>query len=147
MSIQNQKLDQATPQLVGSSNEVTVEIHHKSIKALLDTGSTVSTISESFYNEHLSDITLQPLNCIINIECANGIDLPYKGFIEVDVTFIDLHSTESKILACMLLVVPDNAYSRNVPLLLGTNVLSELVTQCEKDFGKTFARFRSSPAG
>jgi hypothetical protein len=41
--------------------------------ALLDTGSTVSTISESYYQQHLAcSIQLKTIKEILDIECAGG---------------------------------------------------------------------------
>ncbi len=53
--------------LVGSSNEVTVTINEKETLALLDTGSNVSTICRQFYNAHLSDIPIKPLETILQV--------------------------------------------------------------------------------
>jgi hypothetical protein len=51
--------------------------------ALLDTGSTVSTISESYYQQHLAcSIQLKTIKEILDIECAGGSQLPYCGYIE-----------------------------------------------------------------
>ena len=54
-----------------------------STRALCDTGSCVSTISEQFYRQHLNSVELQPLSNSIKIECANGETLPYQGFVQV----------------------------------------------------------------
>ena len=43
-------------QLMGDPTEINVLINSISCHSLLDTGSTVSSISESFYRRHLSDI-------------------------------------------------------------------------------------------
>jgi hypothetical protein len=51
-------------------------------KALIDTGSTVSTLSHTFYREHLSHLELKPLHSLLNIECADGKQLPCEGYIE-----------------------------------------------------------------
>lgn len=53
-------------------------------KALVDTVSGISTISEKFYRENLQHRELQSLYDILQIECANGESLPYLGFVEVD---------------------------------------------------------------
>lgn len=56
----------------------------KKAKALVDTGSGISTISEKFYRENLQHRELQSLYDMLQIECANGESLPYLGFVEVD---------------------------------------------------------------
>ncbi|XP_053390712.1 uncharacterized protein LOC128553555 [Mercenaria mercenaria] len=59
------------PKLVGDVNEVNISVNKIGVSALLDTGSCVSLISESFYKEHLSDVELEPLTGVLNIECAD----------------------------------------------------------------------------
>lgn len=73
------------PQLVGESAEVSVIVNGKETVALCDTGSCVSTCSQSFYNENLRHVQLQPVCHILKIECADGNELPYSGFVEVSV--------------------------------------------------------------
>jgi hypothetical protein len=67
--------------LIGKSNEVPVKVFNIATAALLDTGSTVSTISETFYKEHFPEIPLQSLDFALTVECADGQPLPYSGYI------------------------------------------------------------------
>ena len=67
--------------LVGSANETHVHIEGVRTQALLDTGSSVSTISQSFYETHLSHLPLQPVKTLMSLECVDGSALPYLGFI------------------------------------------------------------------
>ena len=55
-----------------------------SVTALLDTGSCVSVMAESFYRENFSHINIQPVGDILHIECADGKNLPYDGYIEIE---------------------------------------------------------------
>ncbi|VDI62254.1 Hypothetical predicted protein [Mytilus galloprovincialis] len=73
-----------TEGLLGSPNEVTVVINGLQASALLDTGSTVSTVSQSFHRQYLADSPIQTLNQILNIECADGQNMPYLGYISAD---------------------------------------------------------------
>ena len=77
------------PKLVGNTNSVDIEINGFPVKALLDTGSSVSVVSQSFYNKNLSQVQLRPLTEILYIECANGNLLPYSGYIEVEINTIE----------------------------------------------------------
>ena len=54
-----------TPGLLESANEVTAAINGMNTMGLLDTGSTVSNISESFYNQHLTSSPLESLTCLL----------------------------------------------------------------------------------
>ncbi|VDI71011.1 Hypothetical predicted protein [Mytilus galloprovincialis] len=55
--------------LCGPANEVSISINGIDTQALLDTGSSVSTISESFYNRHMR---FKP----IESQFALPVDLP-----------------------------------------------------------------------
>ena len=70
-----------TTGLLGSPNEVTIKVNRITVSALLDTGSTVSTVSESFYLQYLANQPIQTLNHILHIECADGEEMPYLGYI------------------------------------------------------------------
>ena len=50
---------------MGSPNESEVIVNGIQTKALLDTGSTVSTVFETFYKSNLSDLTMHPLEFIL----------------------------------------------------------------------------------
>ena len=66
-------------------NKTTAIINNIKVDSLIDTGSMVSTVTESFYRTHLHDCVLEPLNALVKIECADGEPLPYIGVIEAEV--------------------------------------------------------------
>ena len=70
--------------VLGDLSEGTIFIENKQARALIDTGSMVSTVSQSFYDQHLTDLPIRSLNEII-IECADGKPLPYSGYVMVQV--------------------------------------------------------------
>ena len=127
---------QSNKPLVGSPNESDVIVNNISTKALLDTGSTVSTVSEHFYKNKLTDVVLNPLDVILKIECADGQQLPYLGYIEVEIEAIGAGIQKKQ--PCLLLVVPDSDYNSQVPLLLGTNVLTIFLNECKSKHGNRF---------
>ena len=117
------------PQLVGDVNEVNLNINNNTTTALLDTGSCVSIISETFYKEHLADTELEPLTEMINIECADGQQLPYLGCIEATISIENgLEKATSK--QCLFLISPDTKYSGRTLIILGTNILNTLLQDC-----------------
>ncbi|MCU7801000.1 MAG: retroviral-like aspartic protease family protein, partial [gamma proteobacterium symbiont of Lucinoma myriamae] len=122
-----------TDNLVGPSNEIDVQVNGVDCKALLDTGSTVTTISEQFYDNYLSNVTIKPLESILTIECADGQNLPYKGYVEVELCVSGIEN--SQIITCLALIVPKSNYNSKVPLLLGTNVLSMFLDMCKQKYG------------
>lgn len=74
------------PNLVGKPKETTVFLDSVECKSLLDTGSCISCIGQSFYEEHLSHLPLLPITDILNVECADGKQLPYLGYIKTTMT-------------------------------------------------------------
>ena len=104
--------------------------------ALLDTGSVVSLISQSFYNTNLNNIPLQPLEDILYIECASGTLIPYKGYIEVEIETFGVPQIDKQI--ALFLVSPDTDFSSTTPVLIGTNVLNEVKQKCKDRYGERY---------
>jgi len=107
-------------------------------KALLDTGSTVSTICRTFYEDHLKHIPIQTLDEILNIECADGGFLPYDGMIEAKIKVSGLDDQDVKPLAGVFLIIPDSQYSASVPVLIGTNIMSVYMNRMKEKHGDRF---------
>lgn len=124
-------------QLIGKPNEISVAINDVQCTALLDTGATVSTLSEAFYNQYLSDVELHSLDDVINIECADGQLMPYLGYVCVDLTPFGIPSL-NKLNDCLFLVVPKSNYNAHVPVLIGTNILQNLMDVTKQEFGSRF---------
>lgn len=127
--------------MVGFANEADVIIGDVHAKALLDTGSTVSTISHQFYTTNFKHLPLQPVQEILNIECADGNQLPYDGFIELDLSILN-HEGESnqdtRLQQCLFLVIRDSKYNSTVPVLIGTNILASYIDELESYYGTKY---------
>ena len=119
----------------GSSNEATIMVNGRKTTALLDTGSSVSTVSKQYYDDHLHDYELQPLTDMLSIECADGGSLPYHGFITVP---LEIDGLSSEAIEAILLVVPTRDYHVSVPVLIDTNILSVLMDQIRETHGARF---------
>ena len=102
----------------------------------MDTGSCVSTCSKSFYENNLSHLEILPLDNFVRLECANGEHMPYFGYIQVDVKPVGVPTEH--IQSSILLVVPDTSTNTDLPILLGTNVLEEFLTNCRETVGDNF---------
>jgi transposase InsO family protein len=110
-------------QIVGKDNVTSMIVEGRVVRCLLDTGSMVTTISETYYRKHLADrCELLELDCIIKLEGAGGNELPYSGFVEVG--FCVPGSDDE--LTVPVLVVPATRYNADVPIIVGTNVLDIL---------------------
>lgn len=77
---------------VGECKTVEVTLCGVTVLCLLNTGSQVSTVSESFLKEHLvkkgEDIC--PAFECLKITAANRLALPYMGYVELDVEVMGL---------------------------------------------------------
>ena len=119
-------------QMIGTENEGVVYINGKETRALVDTGSSISTVTEAFLN------TLDPKPEIMSIEDfdleikgAGGQTLPYHGYVKADVQVSFL---ADRIITVPLLVVPLTEYNTRVPIIAGTNIISRVVpTSAEED--------------
>nr|XP_043898190.1 uncharacterized protein LOC122779681 [Solea senegalensis] len=91
------------------------------VPCLVDTGSMVSTITKSFFLEHFAHWGHDRLlSCNwLELRAANGLAIPYIGYLELDVAFCG-----KVMLHCGVLVVkdPPGALS-SVPGILGMNIL------------------------
>lgn len=62
-------------------------IQDKQFNCLLDTGSQVTTVTKSFFDQHLSEKQIEPLYDLLEVEGANGLPVHYLGYIRIIVTF------------------------------------------------------------
>lgn len=98
----------ATPKgLIGAKTTEQVTIADKNCNCLLDTGSQVTTIPNSFYKHNQSHLPIEPLNKILEVEAANGQDVPYLGYIEVNITFPKSAFGLDIEVSTLALIVPD----------------------------------------
>lgn len=113
--------------LIGTKCTAQVIIKNTPINCLMDTGSQVTTIPESFFNAHLSDHQLKSLDDLLEVEGANGQAVPYLGYINLDITFPpDFLGTPIDV-ATLALVVPDSQTHQPL-VLVGTNTLDTVYT-------------------
>lgn len=89
------------------------------VPCLLDTGSMVSTITESFFMQHFKTLSLQACRWL-QLRAANGLAIPYLGYLELDVSLCG-----KAIPGCGILVVKDPPSGASVPGVLGMNVISK----------------------
>ena len=124
------------PNLTGKPTESQVFIDSIETQALLDTGSCISSIGHSFYKDKLSHIPLLPLTDILNIECADGKRLPYLGYIKTTLTSSGIPDCSEQF--CLFLIVPDTSYNLRIPVLIGTNILDEIIKDCKIRHGDQY---------
>ena len=113
---------------VGSSNEATFDLEGIRCDALtlIDTGSMISTISESFaFRAKLTVLLLQNL---IRIEGAGRHQIQYLGYVKFSVCLPELN----KFFDVLFLVVPGTPYHGRVPVLIGSSSFSEAVSRDQR---------------
>lgn len=114
--------------LVGQSPVVEVKMGGVNVNCLLDTGSMVTTVTETFFKQNFECFGPQKLKMCnwLALRAANGLAIPYLGYIEVDIEVLG-----KVILKRGVLVVKDPtdsaaiARKQLVPGLLGMNVIKE----------------------
>ena len=125
-----------TVDLVGQVNLTLVTIGDKDTKGLLDSGSQVTTVSKSYYDNHLSDFPLLPLSEILEVEVAGGDKLGYFGVVELDLQFTE--SGDKQIYATPVLVVKDTSFNSKVPFIIGKNVIQPCLKRCKEIGGDRY---------
>lgn len=99
----------------------TVKVNGHDFSCLLDTGSEVSTMSESFYNQHLSEHELSDTRKFLKLVAANNIQIPYLGYIEVDVEILSCEFSNVG-----FLVSKDITDGNHLHGILGCNILKHV---------------------
>ena len=123
----NTKSNFIPDELIGEPNESSMMINNVQCRSLIDTGSTVSTLSETLYKS--LNVPIHSLDSmLLNVEGATGHLLPYLGYVDVA---INIPSLEMNNEHCLLLVVPDTSYNSDVPVIIGTNILYPLKTNVD----------------
>lgn len=116
--------------LIGAKYTAHVLIDGQACNCLLDTGSQVTTVSQSFYENNLSNLDIHPLNELLEVEAANGQTVPYSGFIEVNIIFPKYCFGSEITTSTFALVVPDTQSNAPSTLLIGTNTLDLVYESC-----------------
>jgi hypothetical protein len=93
------------------------------MRALIDSGSMVTTISETGYN-NLPDVLKPDLLSLdklgLEVTVADGSSLKYLGYIECSILVSFLADTE---FFAPVLVVPDTEFTAKCPVIVGTNII------------------------
>uniref|UniRef100_A0A3B1JKD5 Gypsy retrotransposon integrase-like protein 1 n=1 Tax=Astyanax mexicanus TaxID=7994 RepID=A0A3B1JKD5_ASTMX len=107
---------------------LTIEIKIAGVKTscLLDTGSEVTTITESFFNEHFGEqeLTLSSAHWV-KLTAANGLDIPVLGCLEADIECMG-RMLQKRCVFVLTDTNPGVKDMKGLPGILGMNVISEL---------------------
>lgn len=123
--------------LVGPSMMTDVTIEGQPCKALLDSGSRVTIIFESWYSRFIPNVPILPLKDLA-IWGLSDSNYPYKGYVAVEVGFPPNSKEAVETVTVLALVCPDPKSPDPVPVIIGTNSqkLHSLLRDCEEVGGK-----------
>ncbi len=111
--------------LIGQCPVKKVTMAGVDVPCLVDTGSMVSTITEGFFKEHFQSQVQGNLQACgwLQLEAANGLDIPYRGYLELDGMILGKNLPSMGILVVQ--DSPDALTQKKkctVPGLLGMNI-------------------------
>ena len=136
-----QRLAAIPVDLVGEANECELTVDDYDTIGLADSGSQVASMGQSFFNEHYEEKDLKSLDDLLKVTDAGGNDLPYLGYVEVELSF-----GGKSYGVFPVLVVPDTTYNVRVPLIIGTNVLKKIKDDLFSTEGVRFMQKSSLPS-
>lgn len=106
------------------------------VPCLVDTGSMVSTVTESFFTQYFELWGQEKLQSChwLQLRAANGLAIPYIGYLELDIELCG-----KMVPQCGVLVVKDPpcGVSSQAPGVLGMNVISRCYGELFKHHGST----------
>ena len=107
-----ESVNDKTIDLIGPANETEVIINGRKVNALLDTRSQITSISESYYNNHLSYYLLVPVDIPnLKVKQAGGSFILYLRMVIINIKIPHLTST----FKAKVVVVPDTDYHFTTP--------------------------------
>lgn len=102
--------------LVGNRKAVLVRIHGIDVPFIIDSGSEITSISQEFFDQHLSHLLDTPRKFErLKVIASNELEVPVTGYVITDMVY-----QGNVIKDRGILIVPT---SRQVPGLLGTNIM------------------------
>ena len=134
--------DSLLSKAIGQCPVTELEVLGTKFTALVDTGSQVSTITESFYKRHLQprgrELYNQDLH--LHLTAANGLEIPYSGYLLADATIAGQVVKDRA-----FLIIRDPPGGSRQPCLLGMNVLGEVADWMGTDEGRQQMETESPP--
>lgn len=129
--------------LVGRCSTVEVSMGSVVVSCLIDTGSQVSTMSEEFFVQHFGAQGEEQLHqCYwLRLTAANGLAIPYVGYVELDVTVLGRTLPKMGVLIVKDPLDPSlQEQKRKVPGLLGMNILRPCYSLLYLEYGTTLLK-------
>ena len=108
--------------MFGKSNVAGIYIERVKTVRLIDSGSQITSVSESFYQSLDPRPALHDVKELgLSVTSADGSQLPVKGYTGVDVSvpFVNNFTIPAPVLD-----VHDTDFNSQIPSMIGTNVIS-----------------------
>lgn len=118
---------------MGPRNEGEVEVNGVTCRALIDSGSQITSITHSYWQSHPTLKQQRLQSAEVPIEGAAGQTVPYHGVLHIDLRVM---GKEHK--GVPTFVVHDSEYRTSVPLLVGTNVIRASRSHLQAVYGQHF---------
>ena len=117
--------------LLGDLNTSEIEICVVKCKSLIDTGSSMTTMSQSLYDQLTEKPKLLGFEDFkLDIRAAGGSTVPYSGYIWAEIHVPFLHGRS---LWIPVLIVQGKQYPGQVPVIIGTNAIARFrALSCEQ---------------
>ena len=100
--------------LVGEINESTVLVEGQRVRALIDSGSQLSSISLAWLKK--LKLNLQ-LHSVLQIEGSGGLNVPYLGYVETHLRVPEVKAFDTDVL---LIIVHGSVHTMHTPITWGT---------------------------
>ena len=125
--------------LIGEANENEVVLNQTKLKALVDSGSQILTLTETLAK--LMGLKIKSLKNILEIEGTGGIQVKNKGYVEAILSIPQVKDFEEP---CLFVVVGDSEYRKRVPIQIGTLHIDMVLEKATKEglslLGRTWER-------
>ena len=106
--------------MFGRANEAKVEVNGVSTTCLVDTGATVTVVSEDFCDQ--AGLKIHPIDQLISISATGGTPIPYLGYTVATLEFPHIPNYSEEVV--MLVIADTTDYAAGVPLTIGTRVIA-----------------------
>ena len=106
--------------MFGRANEAKVEVNGISTTCLVDTGATVTIITEGFCDQ--AGLKIHPLDQLVTISATGGTPIPYLGYAVATLEFPHIPNYSEEVV--MLVISDTTDYADRVPLQIGTRVIA-----------------------
>ena len=127
--------------LIGPPSAVHLRVNGQQCDALLDSGSQVTIIFETWYRQHMSDVPIHPVSGLA-IWGLSETSYPYLGYVVVDMEFPESVTGSPESISVLALICPGPRTPDQIPVILGTNasLFKRLSTLCKESTGVDIAK-------